>query len=231
MKKAFTLAEVLITLGIIGVVAAMTLPVITQKVDKQVTVSKLKKSLATMYEIVRLSEADNGEVWTWDFSEESYEHAFVESNFFKKYFEPYIKKVGNYGEKSIQQTAYGCYTIDGTRRTCATSWVILPDGSAFGIFNNAGIDGSAPGGGSYMWIFLDINAMKGPNRLGKDIFMAELVRNKRVVMWGNGSEREKLINDNYGYSCKKGTGQGYAGGYCGALIQADGWEIKDDYPW
>ncbi len=231
MKKAFTLAEVLITLCIIGVVAAMTLPVITQKVDKQVTVSKLKKSLATMYEIVRLSEADNGEVWTWNFSESEYDHAFIESDFFKRYFEPYIKKVGNYGEKSVQQTIYDTYNIDGVKKTFTTSWVILPDGSSFGIFSNAGIDGSAPGGGSYMWIFLDINAMKGPNRLGKDIFMAELVRNKRVVMWGNGSEREKLINANYGYSCKKGTGQGYAGGYCGALIQADGWEIKDDYPW
>ena len=121
MKKAFTLAEVLITLGIIGVVAAMTLPVITQKVDKQVTVSKLKKSLATMYEIVRLSEADNGEVWTWDFSEESYEHAFVESNFFKKYFEPYIKKVGNYGEKSVQQTIYDTYNIDGVKTVVSTT--------------------------------------------------------------------------------------------------------------
>ena len=37
MKKAFTLAEVLITLGIIGVVAAMTMPTLIQKqqdVDK-----------------------------------------------------------------------------------------------------------------------------------------------------------------------------------------------------
>ena len=31
MKKAFTLAEVLITLGIIGVVAAMTLPALIQQ--------------------------------------------------------------------------------------------------------------------------------------------------------------------------------------------------------
>ncbi len=32
-KTAFTLAEVLITLGIIGIVAAMTLPVVTTKVN------------------------------------------------------------------------------------------------------------------------------------------------------------------------------------------------------
>lgn len=228
--KGFTLAEVLITLGIIGVVAAMTLPVITQKIDKQITVSKLKKSLSTMYEIVRLSEAANGEVWTWNFSEDEYDYAFTETDFFKKYFEPYIKTVGNYGGKSVQQAAYLCQNLDGARKTCATSWVILPDGSSFGMFSNAATGEAAPGGGSYMWIFLDINAMKGPNMLGKDIFMAELVRHKRVVMWGNGLSRDRLINDNL-YACKKGTGQDFSGGTCGALIQADGWEIKDDYPW
>ena len=34
-KSAFTLAEVLITLGIIGVVAAMTLPTLNQKLEDQ----------------------------------------------------------------------------------------------------------------------------------------------------------------------------------------------------
>lgn len=43
MKKAFTLAEVLITLGIIGIVAAMTLPALIQKNNEKQTVVKLKK--------------------------------------------------------------------------------------------------------------------------------------------------------------------------------------------
>ena len=42
-KKAFTLAEVLITLGIIGVVAAITIPGLITKYQKLVTVVKLKK--------------------------------------------------------------------------------------------------------------------------------------------------------------------------------------------
>ena len=44
MKKAFTLAEVLITLGIIGIVAAMTLPTLIGKYQKKQTVTQLKKS-------------------------------------------------------------------------------------------------------------------------------------------------------------------------------------------
>ena len=42
-KFGFTLAEVLITLGIIGVVAALTLPSLVTNYQKQVTVNKLKK--------------------------------------------------------------------------------------------------------------------------------------------------------------------------------------------
>ncbi len=233
--KGFTLAEVLITLGILGIIAAITLPVITQKIDKLITVSKLKKSVATLNEIIRLSEKDNGEVWEWDFpgtANENYDRNFIESEFFKKYFEPYIKIVGKCKGENIQSAAYPIYNIDWGVRSTIWSWIILPDGTAIGIFNNPGLE-SEPGGGYYMWIFIDINADKKPNMLGKDIFIAELVRNKRIVLWGSSvKNRDGLINDKYHiYSCTKGTNQQYAGGYCGALIQADGWEIKDDYPW
>ena len=44
IKFAFTLAEVLITLGIIGVVAAMTIPTLMQKYYEKQTVAKLKET-------------------------------------------------------------------------------------------------------------------------------------------------------------------------------------------
>ena len=43
-RIAFTLAEVLITLGIIGVVAALTIPTLIQKYEKQVYITQLKKA-------------------------------------------------------------------------------------------------------------------------------------------------------------------------------------------
>lgn len=45
-KAGFTLAEVLITLGIIGVVAAMTIPTLMMNYQKQVWESKLKKTFS-----------------------------------------------------------------------------------------------------------------------------------------------------------------------------------------
>ena len=43
MKKAFTLSEVLITLAIIGIVAALTLPVIHSKYEIALSKNKFKK--------------------------------------------------------------------------------------------------------------------------------------------------------------------------------------------
>ena len=48
MKKGFTLAEVLITLGIIGVVAALTLPSLIQNYKEKATVTAVKESYSIL---------------------------------------------------------------------------------------------------------------------------------------------------------------------------------------
>ena len=63
-KTAFTLAEVLITLGIIGIVAAMTLPVVTTKVNNIKFKSGFKKSLSVLNQAVNLNKAK----YDFDFS-------------------------------------------------------------------------------------------------------------------------------------------------------------------
>ena len=59
-KGAFTLAEVLITLGIIGVVAALTLPSLIQKYQDQVLENQLKKMYSTISQGVQKAMADDG---------------------------------------------------------------------------------------------------------------------------------------------------------------------------
>ena len=59
-KHAFTLAEVLITLGIIGVVAAMTLPVLIQKYQKKAWVTALKKDYTMLNDGFRQMMAAEG---------------------------------------------------------------------------------------------------------------------------------------------------------------------------
>lgn len=62
MKKGFTLAEVLITLGIIGVVAAMTTPALMTNYQKRSFVSKLQKAISTINQAYMLSYNDLGDV-------------------------------------------------------------------------------------------------------------------------------------------------------------------------
>ena len=63
--KAFTLAEVLITLGIIGVVAAMTMPVLIQKHREQVAVTKVKKFYSTFSQAYLMAVQENGTLDNW----------------------------------------------------------------------------------------------------------------------------------------------------------------------
>ena len=58
-KRAFTLAEVLITLGIIGIVAAMTLPGLIAKYDKKVATTRLKKFYTSYLQAISLSDFEN----------------------------------------------------------------------------------------------------------------------------------------------------------------------------
>ena len=67
---AFTLAEVLITLGIIGVVAAMTLPTLLNKNEERVTVTKVKKFYSVMNQALLFAIKDNGYVNEWSFNQE-----------------------------------------------------------------------------------------------------------------------------------------------------------------
>ena len=62
---AFTLAEVLITLGIIGVVAAITIPTLITKTHSKQYTTSFKKSLSTLSNAARMSEAQFG----YDFAE------------------------------------------------------------------------------------------------------------------------------------------------------------------
>ena len=97
-------------------------------------------------------------------------------------------------------------------------------------------------GQEYLWIFADINGVKGPNRIGRDVFVfdgrnyATGDADKHFIKFWNQSpyfDRNMLINgDGYGYGCNKNDKSDiYLGYSCGALILIDGWKISDDYPW
>ena len=64
MRKAFTLAEVLITLGIIGVVAAMTIPNLISNINGAKYRNQFKKAMSTLSQAARMNQAQ----FEWDYA-------------------------------------------------------------------------------------------------------------------------------------------------------------------
>lgn len=158
MKKAFTLAEVLITLGIIGVVAALTLPSLIQKQNEKATVSRLKKFYSTIQQAFILAQNENGSINNWEYSN---------SAEFFNYFRPYLK---------IQKYCGGngnCWPDTNYKFLHGSDWVninnipnyekaILSDGSLLQVY--AKLDKTD------REIRIDTNGFKGPNTEGIDMF-------------------------------------------------------------
>lgn len=64
-KKGFTLAETLITIGIIGIVAALTLPTVMTKTQEHQTVLKVKRIYSLLQTIEMKMRSEHGEMNLW----------------------------------------------------------------------------------------------------------------------------------------------------------------------
>ena len=111
-KFAFTLAEILITLGIIGVVAAMTIPNLIVAKEQRVTLTRLKKTYSDLAQAIRLAEADYGAGFSMcDFDKCENEREKSKA-MFDKYIRPYIKVAKEYSDAECNNL-YTIYTKSG----------------------------------------------------------------------------------------------------------------------
>ena len=226
-RCGFTLAETLITLVIVGVVAALTVPTLITKYQKEQTVTKLKKVYSALSQTTQKAIADNGPINTWEIGE----HASPEASkaFADKYLIPYLNVMKNCGNDTSDECKFERITRKPSNPTELNekySRFFLNDGSLIGvyIYNKESL-------GVRALIYIDINGQKKPNIVGRDYF--ELSYNLvypndtslegKFIPIGINKTREELKTsdcnkNNYGY-------------HCFSLILKDGWQIKDDYPW
>ena len=117
-KFGFTLAEVLITLAIIGIVAVLTVPNLLQSYKKQVVASKLQKIYSLMNQAILMSEIKNGHKETWANCYEKAEDSLNNTANCKSYYENYILPYIQYLKIKEFQAAGGyniaIYLNDGT---------------------------------------------------------------------------------------------------------------------
>lgn len=235
-RLGFTLAEVLITLGIIGVVAALTLPVVIQNYQKQVTVEGLKEVYSIFNQAIVNSELDNGDYTEWDYTGDS-----VGSNFFNKYLKQYLKGVTevktykSYNVKALETKYTGDFWVAGSKKYA------LANGMIFSVRVNSYTGANRIKTGAV--ITVDINGERSPNRMGRDVFVMSIFpyssyKARKLVLGnfelcGSGNlhyfmNRSQLLNEGCGTCNSDHSGYGLA---CGLLIQLDGWKILNDYPW
>ena len=175
-KAAFTLAEVLITLGIIGIVASMTLPSLIQSYKERVTVTKVQKAYSILNQAFKRISEEYGEPQDWPGVEKqigscgecSIAHLNLYSNFISG--EKYIAPRVNQGKKVIGLNG-GFFTFSDSRPS-----LITPDGTFYfshlrqcGVYLlTTGNRSACSMGGDILY---DIDGeQKGPNQLGKDVF-------------------------------------------------------------
>ena len=163
--RGFTLAEVLITLGIIGVVAALTIPTLMQKIDERETVSKVKKIYTVMNNAYENYIADNG-VPNFDSSlrttSEGAEKAF-------EIFRPYLKITKDCGTGN--GTACGMVLDYKNKNGEDASTEFATDASRYKVLLTDGTPLWLNTGWNFYTISFDINGKKGPNKYGTDVFV------------------------------------------------------------
>ena len=154
----------LITLVIIGVVAALTIPNLMQKYTEQTTVKKVQKFYSTLANAYSLAIRENGQPNEWGLTDSRITNA---EKIYELLFKPYFKiakdcGVYNRGNCFPQYTTW----LDGTEASkendSGNYKVTLNDGSSVKWYKE---------GNTYIIVMYDVNGPKSPNRWGEDIFM------------------------------------------------------------
>ena len=222
-KIAFTLAEVLITLGIIGVVAALTMPTLIQNHKRQENITRIKKVYSILQQDVELAKVENGDIENWDWNLNL--NDFVETYLLKdlKIIKNCKNSTGCWNTKDAIYSVSG-NTVAEDMKSTEYYKVQLADGSYIAFIKD----------NNHLHFYADTNGNKQPDRYGADCYImtftkgsytdyAHNIKRSGLYFFGFGLDREHLLNAVEGCSKNK------SGYYCGALFQYDGWKMQPDY--
>lgn len=243
--KGFTLAEVLVTLGIIGIIAALTIPRLIDGYRKVVITNQLKKNYSVLQNVIMKGQADYGPFGEWPCFY-AWHGGKLNTNapLLREILTKYIQSLKSDAKSSTAQQIYNMCNADSTYVTMTgailrgptvdPAWqkeltMYLNDGSCW-YFKS--VTGSAPivleqlrqnnGNNAVFQILIDVNgSKKAPNKLGIDLFAFDIYYNGRIASY-----------DGYDpQNCKAKSsklGSGYA---CAQRLVQDNFEVKEDYPW
>lgn len=222
-KFAFTLAEVLITLGIIGVVAAMTMPSLIANYREHALINQLKTTYAIFSEAYKLSVNENDSPENWDIGEQATQEGAIKVY---NYFKPFLKLSNdcnkNYGcfAQDYKTFSGGNYRFQPYGHSMYTRGV-LANGTAF-AFASAGTGCKMYPAADYgiycAMLYVDVNGYKKPNKTGIDYF-GFIITPTGITPLGKRGADDTPGN---GYTCThKGTNSGNGTGCTGWVLEKE----------
>ena len=205
MNKAFTLAEVLITLGIIGVITAMTLQTLITNAQAKELHSQLLKAYSVIQAAINKMNYDEGQIVNGK--------NYPKGKFmpiFKKYF---ISINESYKDNPTFEDNAWSY-ISKTYKTYNNNDCNMSRFDDGQVFVNGGMLILVENGGEYISISIDVNGhKKKPNKWGHDVFSFELLDNGKLLPIGAPGTSQ---NNDYGFEtyCSKTSTSVYNGMSC-----------------
>lgn len=176
-KRGFTLAEMLITIGVIGVVAAMTIPTLMMDYQRKVWEARLKKSYSvTVNACERMLVEEN-----------------VSASNETELYSVFTKEGSTNAEKNEVVRKYIKILRDGSNVDNRGFLIALPDGADLYYTSVAADATNGPG----FHFYIDVNGeSSNPNQAGRDIFEFNLDRNCSYIYTANGAN-EAAFDFNY----------------------------------
>ena len=228
LKKGFTLAEVLITLAIVGVIAAFTLPALMSNFQKRTYETAIKKAYNSVSEAVALYMTNEG---LTNLSEAPF---INNQENLREFVREYFKVATNCGNKYYNANGEKCFgeTLSSLDQSTSTSLasktcmvvVNLYDGTSMcfdasksKILANTSTDPDKDNSRS-LYIEVDTNGPAGPNVSGRDVFSMDINQSGMVYdrEWDI-TKKDTLLN-----KYKKSASTPMPIG----RIRSDGWKME-----
>lgn len=244
---AFTLAEVIIVLGIVGIIAEMTIPTLFNDINKQIYVTGLKKFYSSGNQALNLMASDYGcagdLICTGVFNSGT---TTVGSEIAK-----YFKSVKNCGTDSTGNTSCWANNISnnydsdvtGTNFNTNTGYKFITiDGMSINIWDftgNCTDSGSSRSSNGPLTqncgeLDVDVNGLKPPNRFGRDVFRFAITNAKGPMLFPLGAfdsthywydTATNVDTCDFDISGHTNTNPHY-GGYCAGRIIDQNWQMN-----
>lgn len=231
MKKGFTLAEVLVTISIIGVIAALTLPALMTDVQKNTIGPSLAKGVNT------LANANQTMIASGGFAASKITDIVTLANYpeeLKKYMKIHKLAHNTEDETKNEVPAYAKYDLTPLSGNFMTNQhkgnaYMSDDGMIYMFYmNDIGGDEPEPYAGAIGTLFIDVNGTKKPNALGRDLFYFYIDNNGSLIPYGGIANKEYQSLDEILYKgnsqpCVKdnvGTGK-----TCAGAVADNGWKV------